>query len=129
MATAASHARASGSDRSLREAYGRYRDMGGAQAGSLRKASEGDGEQRDLLYVRGGLVFRILDLEWVGSGKPGSFDSVLWQRLNTEYDGRDPLGPDAVSRVLSAMVSPGTVRRLVDGAAFITLPELELNRR
>jgi len=46
-----------------------------------------------------------------------------------EYDGETPLEPEAVSRLLSAMVSPSTVRRLVDGAAVITLPELELGRR
>jgi hypothetical protein len=39
------------------------------------------------------------------------------------------LEPEAVSRVLSAMVSPATVRRLVDGSAIITQPELELGRR
>lgn len=121
---------ASGVDRSLSDAYERYREMGGARAGSLQNASENGGEDlRPLLYVRGELVFRILSLEWDKSGKPGSFDGVLWQRLLTEYDGETPLEPEAVSRILSAMVSPGTVRRLVDGAAVITLPELELGRR
>jgi hypothetical protein len=121
---------AAGADRSLLDAYERYREMGGARAGSLRNASEDGGENlRPLLYVRGELVFRILSLEWSASGKPGSFDGVLWQRLLTEYDGETPLEPEAVSRILSAMVSPGTVRRLVDGAAVITLPELKLGRR
>jgi hypothetical protein len=79
--------------------------------------------------VCGELVFRILSLEWAATGKPGSFDSAFWLRLMTEYDGDTPLEPEAVSRILSAMVSPSTVRRLVDGAAVITLPELKLGRR
>ncbi len=121
---------ASGVDRSLAEAYESYRQMGGAGAGSLRQASEANDEElRPLLYMRGELVFRMLSLEWDASGKPGSFDSVLWQRLLVEYDGANPLEPDTVSRVLNGMVSPSTVRRLVDGAAVITLPELELGRR
>jgi len=121
---------AAGADRSLSEAYERYRQMGGARAGSLQNASEYGGEElRPLLYVRGELVFRVLSLEWEASGKEGSFDGVLWQRLQLEYDGNAPLEPEAVSRVLSAMVSPSTVRRLVDGAAVITLPELDLGRR
>ena len=120
---------AAGADRSLREAYYRYLEMGGAGAGSLRNASEAGEDLRPLLYVRGELVFRILSLEWAANGKPGSFDSVFWRHLMTEYDGDTPLEPEAVSRILSAMVSPSTVRRLVDGAAVITLPELKLGRR
>jgi hypothetical protein len=121
---------AAGEDRSLRDAYHRYLDMGGARAGSLQHAAEYGGEElRPLLYVRGELVFRVLSLEWEASGKEGSFDGVLWQRLLLEYDGTTPLEPAVVSRVLSAMVSPSTVRRLVDGSAVITLPELELGRR
>lgn len=121
---------AAGADRSLQEAYERYREMGGARAGSLQQASDHGGEElRPLLYMRGELVFRVLSLEWQRGGKPGSFDSALWQRLQLEYDGETPLEPDVVSRVLSAMVAPSTVRRLVDGATFITLPELELGRR
>jgi len=118
-----------GADASLRDAYGRYGDMGGARAGSLQNAAESGEELRDLLYTRGELVFRILDLEWSASGKPGSFNAALWQRLQTEYDGQTPLEPEAVSRILNAMVSPTTVRRLVDGAAVVTLPELKLGRR
>ncbi|MGD8331562.1 MAG: hypothetical protein PVJ49_19170 [Acidobacteriota bacterium] len=121
---------AAGEDRSLREAYNRYLEMGGARAGSLQNAAEYGGEElRPLLYVRGELVFRVLSLEWEDKGKQGSFDGVLWQRLLLEYDGSTPLEPAAVSRVLSAMVSPSTVRRLVDGSAVITLPELRLGRR
>jgi hypothetical protein len=120
---------AAGADRSLRDAYDRYGEMGGARAGSLQNASQAGEDLRPLLYVRGELVFRILSLEWAATGKGGSFDSVFWQRLMTEYDGDTPLEPEAVSRVLSAMVSPSTVRRLVDGAAVITLPELKLGRR
>jgi len=119
-----------GANRSLRDAYEHYRQMGGAGAGSLQNASEAGGEAlRPLLYVRGELVFRILALEWEASGNTGSFDAAFWQRLQTEYDGENPLEPETVSRILSTMVSPSTVRRLVDGAAIITLPELELDRR
>ena len=118
-----------GADASLRDAYDRYREMGGARAGSLQNAAEAGEGLRDLLYMRGELVFRILDLEWSASGKPGSFNAVFWQRLQTEYDGENPLEPEAVSRILNTMVSPTTVRRLVDGAAMITLPELGLGRR
>ena len=118
-----------GADASLLDAYNRYLEMGGARAGSLQNAAESGEELRDLLYMRGELVFRILDLEWSASGKPGSFNAALWQRLQTEFDGQNPLEPEAVSRILSAMVSPATVRRLVDGAAVITRPELKLGRR
>ena len=120
---------AAGADRSLQDAYNRYREMGGASAGSLQNASEAGEDLRPLLYVRGELVFRILSLEWATSGKPGSFNSVFWRRLLTDYDGQTPLEPEAVSGILTAMVSPTTVRRLVDGNAFITMPELELGRR
>ena len=120
---------AAGADRSLREAYDRYGEMGGVRAGSLQNASQAGEDLRPLLYVRGELVFRILSLEWAANGKGGSFDSVFWRRLMTEYDGDTPLEPEAVSRILSTMVSPSTVRRLVNGAAIITLPELGLGRR
>jgi len=121
---------AAGEERSLREAYEHYREMGGARAGSLQNAAEYGGEElRPLLYVRGELVFRVLSLEWEASGKEGSFDGVLWHRLLLAYDGTTPLEPETVSRVMSAMVSPSTVRRLVDGSAVITLPELQLGRR
>ena len=120
---------ASGSDRSLRDAYERYREMGGARAGSLQNASESGEDVRDLLYVRGELVFRSLWLEWQKSGKPGSFDLFLGQRLQTAYDGETPLEPEDVSAILESMVSPSTVRRYVDGASIITLPELGLGRR
>ena len=103
--------------------------MGGARAGSLQNASESGEDVRDLLYVRGELVFRILWLEWQKSGKPGSFDLFLWQRLQTGYDGETPLEPEDVSAILESMVSPSTVRRYVDGASIITLPELGLGRR
>jgi hypothetical protein len=117
-------------DSSLRDAYERYLEMGGARAGTLQNAAEYGGEQlRPLLYVRGELVFRVLSLEWQASGKPGSFDGELWRRLQLEYDGEAALEPEAVSRVLSAIVSPSTVRRLVEGAQVITLPELGLGRR
>ncbi len=79
--------------------------------------------------MRGELVFRILSLEWQKSGKPGSFDSIFWQRLQTAYDGERPLELEDISAVLGSMVNPSTVRRYVDGAAVITLPELGLGRR
>ncbi len=121
---------ASGVYRSLEDAYESYIEMGGARAGSLRQASETESEElRALLYVRGELVFRMLSLEWDASGGNGSFDRVLGHRLQAEYDGSTPLEPAAVSRVLSSMVSPQTVRRLVEGSAMITRPELELGRR
>ncbi len=120
---------ASGTMRSLTEAYERYVEMGGARAGSLQQASDSDDESlRALLYVRGELVFRILALEWESNGNTGSFDSVLWRRLSAEHDGVAPLEPDTIRRVLNGMVSPTTVRRVVDGAAMITLPELALGR-
>ncbi len=128
-AVAARTLSASGSDGSLRDAYDRYREMGGARAGSLRNASESGDDLRDLLYVRGELVFRILSLEWQESGKPGSFDSILWQRLQSASDGEQPLDSAEVSAVFESMVNPSTVRRYVDGAAVITLPELGLGRR
>ena len=128
-AVAAKALSTAGSDRSLRDAYDRYLEMGGARAGSLQNASESGGVLRDLLYVRGELVFRILSLEWEASGKPGSFDAELWRRLQIAYDGENLLEPAEVSEILAAMVDPGTVRRYVDGSSVITLPELRLGRR
>jgi hypothetical protein len=115
-----------GHQRALRNAYERYIAMGGHRAGTLESASAGGEDIRELLYVRGELVFRILFLEWQASGKPGSFDSVLWQRLMGAYDGEAPLTPADVSAVLSGMVSPSTVRRYVEGTAAITPAELGL---
>jgi len=115
-----------GNQRALREAYQRYIEMGGHRAGNLQDAGLGGEEIRELLYVRGELVFRILSLEWQESGKPGYFDSVLWQRLLAAYDGQTPLTPEVVTSVLSGMVSPSTVRRYVDGTSSITLADLGL---
>jgi len=67
-----------------------------------------------------------MSLEWRESGKPGHFDSVLWQRLLAAYDGENPLTPEIVASVLSSMVSPSTVRRYVEGTSSITLAELGL---
>jgi hypothetical protein len=120
---------AAGAERSLREAYERYRDMGGSGAGSLQNASQSGEDMRPLLYVRGELVFRILSLEWQAGSNQGGFDSNFWRRLLAEFDGDTPLAPEAVTRALSTMVAPATVRRLVDGAAVITLTELQLGRR
>jgi len=115
-----------GNQRALREAYQRYIEMGGHRAGNLADAGAGGEEIRELLYVRGELVFRIMSLEWQESGKPGHFESVLWQRLLAAYDGESPLTPDVVASVLSGMVSPSTVRRYVEGVSSITLAELGL---
>ena len=115
-----------GNQRAIREAYDRYIGMGGHRAGNLEDASLGGEEIRELLYVRGELVFRIMSLEWQESGKPGHFDSVLWQRLLAAYDGENPLTPNVVASVLSSMVSPSTVRRYVEGTSSITLAELGL---
>lgn len=115
-----------GSHRVLREAYERYIGMGGHRAGNLEDAGVGGEEIRELLYVRGELVFRIMSLEWQESGKPGHFDSVLWQRLLAAYDGVNPLTPDVIASVLSSMVSPSTVRRYVEGTSSITMAELGL---
>jgi hypothetical protein len=115
-----------GDQRSLREAYQRYIEMGGHRAGNLEDAGLGGEAIRELLYVRGELVFRIMSLEWEESGKPGYFDSILWQRLLAAYDGEHPLTPEVVAAVLSGMVSPSTVRRYVEGSSSITLAELGL---
>ena len=115
-----------GNQRALREAYQHYREMGGHRAGNLQDAGLGGEEIRKLLYARGELVFRIMSLEWQESGKPGHFDSVLWQRLLAAYDGENPLTPEIVASVLSSMVSPSTVRRYVEGTSSITLAELGL---
>jgi hypothetical protein len=115
-----------GNQRALRDAYDRYIGMGGHRAGNLEDAGLGGEEIRELLYVRGELVFRIMSLEWQENGKPGHFDSVLWQRLLAAYDGENPLTPDVVASVLSSMVSPSTVRRYVEGTSGITTAELGL---
>jgi hypothetical protein len=115
-----------GNQRALRKAYDSYIAMGGHRAGNLGDAGLGGEEIRQLLYVRGELVFRIMSLEWQESGKPGHFDSVLWQRLLAAYDGENPLTPDIVASVLRSMVSPSTVRRYVEGTSSITLAELGL---
>ncbi|MFQ5743067.1 MAG: hypothetical protein ACE5HV_05695 [Acidobacteriota bacterium] len=113
-------------DAGLRDAYERYRAMGGHRAGSLEAASGGGEEIRQLLYARGELVFHIMSREWERSGKAGSFDAALWQRLALAYDGEQPLQPDQVRALLSALVSPEAVQRYVDGTATITPPELGL---
>ena len=50
--------------RRLSLSYRRYLDIGGYRAGSLPAASTGAEDQRNLLYLRGELVFRLLDREW-----------------------------------------------------------------
>jgi len=119
----------SGSARALRAAFDRYIDLGGARAGTLQSASERGEEMRELLYVRGELVFRVLSLEWRDSGGTGSFDSMLWRRLRQVPDSELPIEPAQVSAILARMLDPVTVRRYVDGNAPITLAELDLERR
>ena len=48
------------SQRRLRKAYRSYLEIGGYHAGSLPEAAMGSESQRDLLYLRGELVFRLL---------------------------------------------------------------------
>ena len=116
----------SAAEAGLREAYRNYNEMGGFRAGNLFDASEGGEEIRDLLYLRGELVFRIMSLQWEEAGQPGSFDAALWRRLQHAHNGSNPLEPDEVLSVLSSLVSPATVRRFVEGNAMITLPDLGL---
>lgn len=119
----------SGNVRTLRSAFDRYIRLGGSRAGSLQSASERGEAMRDLLYVRGELVFRILSLEWRENGGTGSFDSMLWRRLRQIPESELPVKPDQVSSILTELVAPVTVRRYVNGDAPITLAQLDLERR
>lgn len=118
----------SGSARALRAAFDRYIHLGGTRAGTLQSASERGEEMRELVYVRGELVFRILSLEWRDKGGTGSFDATLWRRLRRIPESGLPVEPAQVSAILSAILDPVTVRRYVDGNAPITLPQLDLER-
>ncbi len=114
----------------LHSAYRRYIDIGGYRAGSLPAASMGTESQRDLLYVRGELVFALLAEEWRRSGRssgdPRSFEQSLWHRLIDASSGNDVLTLEQVRAVLNELVRPLTVRRYVEGTAPITLPALGL---
>lgn len=110
----------------LREAHTRYLEVGGFQAGSLPDASSVGGEKRELLYLRGELVFHLLSRQWETAGRQGSFDVALWRRLLQTYDGRRPLQAGEVMTVLRSLVDPLTVRRYVEGTAPISRAELGL---
>ena len=70
----------------LQDAYRRYLDIGGYRAGSLPEASMGSESRRDLLYLRGELVFRLLERQWALTSS-GNFETELWRALADAYDG------------------------------------------
>lgn len=114
--------------RQLERTYRRYLERGGYEAGSLPAASMGSESERDLLYLRGELVFRLLDREWRGrGGEENGFGESLWLELRAAYDGR-PLDAEVVHAILSRMVGPDVVRRYVVGTAPLTHGSLGLRR-
>lgn len=116
-----------GREAQLRRTYRRYLDMGGYRAGSLPDASMGTESQRDLLYLRGELAFRLLAREWDSRGHESSFEEHLWRQLTAiESDG--PLASYQVSAVLEAMVGREVVRRYVEGTAPLTQGALGFDR-
>lgn len=119
---------AEGSERQLRDAYGRYLDLGGYRAGSLPAASMASDSTRDLLYLRGDLVFRLLSREWERSGNNEPFDLVLWRALVAVHQGNEPLSAEQVRGVLAEMLDPDLVRRYVEGTAALTQGALGLTR-
>jgi len=112
----------------LQDAYRRYLDIGGYRAGSLTEASMGSESRRDLLYLRGELVFRLLKRQWALSND-GSFEAELWRALADAYDGRTPLDTESVREALASLVDGGTVRRYVEGTSPLTPSALGLRRR
>ena len=110
----------------LRDAYQRYLRIGGYRAGSLPAASMGSDSQRDLLYLRGELVFRLLALEFQRGTGSDSFDQTLWQRLRSRYDGRHPLDREQVRQILESLLGDEIVRRYVEGQAPLTPAALGL---
>jgi hypothetical protein len=113
----------------LEDTYRRYLDFGGYRAGSLPAASLGAESQRDLLYLRGELVFRLLAHEWETTGRrSGDFEAALWGRLSGAYDGRNPLAAEQVQTIISDLVGPSVVRRYVEGTAPLTQGALGLGR-
>ena len=109
-----------GSQQHLQRAYQRYVEMGGYRAGSLPAASVGSESQRDLLYLRGELIFHLLDKEWREAGNVGSFNEALWLALVSRADPARPLDMADVNEVMSRLVSAETVRRYVEGEAPLT---------
>lgn len=112
--------------RRLGETYRDYIALGGFRAGSLPEASSSLDDSEDLLYRRGELVFRYLDREWRARGEARSFDAVLWDKLQRQYDGHTPLTAGHVRAALVTMVRPETIRRYVEGTAPLTREDLGL---
>ncbi len=112
----------------LQDAYRRYLDIGGYRAGSLPEASMGSESRRDLLYLRGELVFRLLERQWALTSS-GNFETELWRALADAYDGRTPLDAESVRSALASLVGRGTVRRYVEGTSPLTPSALGLRRR
>lgn len=103
----------------VEQAYRRYLEMGGYRAGSLPQASMGSESQRDLLYLRGELVFRFLERQWDASHDV-SLDRALWDRLVAAYQVGEPLGSPAVEAILGSMFDEVLIRRYVAGQAPLT---------
>lgn len=112
--------------RRLSESYRRYLEIGGYRAGSLPDASLGSESQRNLLYLRGELVFRLLQREWQRLHPDRPFEQALWTRLAAQYDGQEPLEAAAVRAILEDLVGPTIVRRYVEGQAPLTPAALGL---
>ena len=118
-----------GGERRLSQSYRRYLDIGGYRAGSLPEASLGDERDRNLLYLRGELVFQLLEREWLKNPRDESFENALWLALASAYDGREPLDAPAVRQILADLVEPAIVRRYVEGQAPLTPAALGLAGR
>lgn len=108
----------------VEETYRRYLDIGGYRAGSLPAASMGSEGQRDLLYLRGELVFRLLSQEWIRDGRPGGFEEALWRELLSAARRGTPVDAAEVKAILEDMFDPVIVRRYVEGTAPLTPPVL-----
>lgn len=118
---------AASAERELQRTYRRYLDMGGYRAGSLPAASMGEESVRDLLYLRGELVFRLLAREWASQPRTESFEEYLWREL-TAIERSGPLEADEVNATLGAMIGDDFVRRYVQGTAPLTHGALGLDR-
>ncbi len=115
--------------RRLGLSYRRYLDIGGYRAGSLPAASTGPEDQRNLLYLRGELVFRLLEREWDRANPGEPFERALWSALEGAYDGVEPLDSATVRTILTDLVDATTVRRYVEGQAPLTPDALGLAGR
>ncbi|NKB88638.1 MAG: hypothetical protein GKS06_10500 [Acidobacteria bacterium] len=125
-AVAAGHIDEDDREEHLSAAYRRYLDIGGYRAGSLPAASLGREDQRNLLYLRGELIFRLLEIEWNGIDSDKSFERALWRSLTTAYDGFEPLDARAIRQILVRLTDEVTVRRYVEGQAPLTPETLGL---